>query len=68
MWILREKVWTFPQSFREEFCVNLVGSRPIEYAYTMLNLYVYFACSYIYEETSHGLSPTCVVGGPVVRP
>jgi len=25
MWILREKVWTFPQRFREEFCVNLVG-------------------------------------------
>ena len=33
--------------------MNLVGSKPIEYAYTMLTLYMYFACSYIYEETSH---------------
>jgi hypothetical protein len=69
MWILREKVWTFPQRFREEFCKAQEESKPIEYAYTMLTLYMYFACSYIYEETSHGpLSPTCVGGGPVVRP
>jgi hypothetical protein len=75
MWILREKVWTLPQDlctrpqrFREEFCKAQEGSKPIEYAYTMLTLYMYFACSYIYEETSHGLyrlpalvaDPSCV--------
>jgi hypothetical protein len=58
-------VWTFPQRFREVFCKAQEGSKPIEYAYTMLTLYMYFACSYIYEETSHGLyRPPALVADP----